>query len=130
MSGNTPSLSRHDDPNFWKSVQVDSEKAFREASSEKSEGVVTYEDARQKVKEAKDAGIPGMSEQEVFESYAKLIEMAEEQNPGAAAEGETMLSLTVPAREKQITLAGINTVLPTKKSEHDDDIVVMRRGLT
>ncbi|MBI4093752.1 hypothetical protein HY417_02205 [Candidatus Kaiserbacteria bacterium] len=130
MSSHTPSLSRHDDPAFWKSVQVDSEKAFREASSEKNEGVVTYEEARQKVKEAKDAGISGMSEENVYESYAKLIEMAEEQNPGAAAQGETMLSITVPAGEKQTTIAGINTVLPTKKSEHDDDIVVMRRGLT
>lgn len=129
MNDKTPSISRHNDPTFWKSVQVNSEKAFREASDKKNEGVVTYEEARQKVQEAKEAGIPGMSEDDVYESYSKLIEMAEEQNPGAEARGETMLSITVPAEEKVATIGNINTVLPTKKSEHNDDIIVMKRGL-
>lgn len=129
MNDKTPSISRHNDPTFWKSVQVNSEKAFREASEKKNEGAVSYEEARQKVREAKESGIPGMSEDNVFESYSKLIEMAEEQNPGAEARGDTMLSITVPTEEKEATIGNINTVLPTKKSEHDDDIVVMKKGL-
>ncbi|MBI2611009.1 hypothetical protein HYW60_03710 [Candidatus Kaiserbacteria bacterium] len=129
MNGGTPSLSRHDDPTFWKSVEVDSEGAFREASSEQNEGVVTYEQAKEKVREAREAGIPGMSENDVFESYSTLIEMAEEQNRGALERGETMLSLTAKVGEKEVTISGINVVLPTKKSGHDDDIVVMRKGL-
>lgn len=129
MNGSTPSLSRHDDPAFWKSVEVDSETSFREASSADNEGVVTYEKAKQKVQEAKKAGIPEMSENNVFESYSKLVAMAEKHNSDAAARGETMLSFTINVGDKEVTISDINTVLPTKKTGYDDDIVVMKKGL-
>lgn len=129
MNGGTPSLSRHDDPTFWKSVEVDSETSFREASSADSENVVTYEKAKQKVQEAKKAGIPEMSENNVFESYSKLVAMAEKHNSDAAARGETMLSFTINVGDKEVTISDINTVLPTKKTGYDDDIIVMKKGL-
>jgi len=128
MNNGTPSFSRHDDPTFWKSVEVDSETSFQEASDPDNEGVVTYEKAKQKVREAQDAGISGMSVNNIFESYSKLIKMAEEHNPGAIASGETVLSFTVMIKDKEVTISNINTALPAKKGEHDDDIVVMKKG--
>ncbi len=128
MSGGTPSFSRHD-PAFWKGVEVDSETSFREASNADNEGVVTYEKAKQKVQEAKQVGIPEMSENNVFESYSKLVAMAEKHNVDAVARGETMLSCTINVGEKEVTISDINTVLPAKKMEYDDDIVVMKKGL-
>jgi len=129
MNAGTPSFSRHDDPVFWKSVEVSSETSFREASKADNEDVVTYEKAKQKVQEAKKAGIPEMSENNVFESYSKLIAMAEKHSPDAVERGETMLSCTINVGEKEVTISDINTVLPAKKSERDDDIVVMKKGL-
>ncbi len=129
MSGETPSLSRHDDPTLWKSVEVNSESSFREASDAGGDDVVTYEEARQKVREAGNAGIPEMSENNVFESYSKLIKMAEEHNPNALAEGKTILSFTIMVKDKEVTISNINTVLPLKKGEHEEDIFVMRKGL-
>lgn len=120
--GENASLSRREDPKFWKSVEVDSDKSFQGASNPDAEDVVAYEEAREKVRAA------GMSEHDVFKSYSKLIEMAEEQNLEAVARGETLLkcTLTVDGKEKEIT---VNTALPAKQGEHDDLIIVMRKNL-
>jgi len=108
---------------------VDSDQSFRESSNKNNEGVVTYEQAAQKVKEAHAAGVPGMSESDFFRSYSRLVEMAEEMNQEAVARGETMLSITIKVGEKDVAITGINIVLPTKKAENDNDIVVMKKGL-
>lgn len=128
MGSGTPTLSRHNDPTFWKSAQVGSDKELREAGSAEGEGVVTYEYAKQKVHEAKEAGVPEMSEADVFGSYSKLIHKAERENPGAVAQGETTLSFSIIVDESEAMISGINTVLPTKKIGHYEDIVVMKRG--
>jgi len=55
--------------------------------------------------------------------------MAEQQNQDAVARGETMLSLTIKVGGKDVVVTGINIILPTKKAEHENDIVVMKKGL-
>ena len=126
--GSVAHSSRENDPTFWKSVEVDSEEAFRSAPP--SEGVVTYLEAAQKVSEAQDAGVRGMTDN-IFESYSKLIKLAEEQNTDLVASGDTELTLTLMVGKKdqqtEKTLT-INTALPTKRGEHDDKIIVMRKG--
>ena len=69
-----------------------------------------------------------MSENEVFESYSRLIKIAEENTPGAFARGETLLPCVVTFKDKQIDLGMIDTVLPTKKGENDDKIIVMKKN--
>lgn len=59
----------------------------------------------------------------------RLVDVAEKHNPGAIARGETMLSFTTKINDTEVTMTGINTVLPTKKTEHDENIVVMRKSL-
>lgn len=119
-SGEGASISRREDATFWKSVEVDSEESFRQASG--AEDVVSYEEAKQKVGDA------GFSESDVFKSYSKLIRMAEEQNPELLARGETLLPcrLTVDGKEIEIM---VNTALPAKAGEHDDAIIVMHKKL-
>jgi len=123
-------VSRHEDPNFWKKAEVNSEDSFRQASDAEDEDVVTYEDARRAVAEAEKAGVSGMSEDRVFESYSKLIEMAEkaDYNHSALADGETLLKLVITEEkngvvvEKEIT---VNTALPARTGQYDDTIFVM-----
>src|SRR3989344_2949421 len=126
--------SRHNDPTFWKSLEVDSDASFREASDPKNAGVITYEKAADMVAQAKKAGVQGMTDN-VFESYTLLIEEAEKQNPDRVARGETLLPLTITtgnrddknAKSTEITLL-INIVRPTKKGEHEDKMIIMRKG--
>lgn len=131
-SGNAH-VSKHEDPNFWKNAEVDSEESFKEASDKAEEGIVTYEEAREKVLEAKKAGVSGMHEERVFESYSRLTKMAEEQNTGAFAEGETKLMITLATKEGGVetsTELKINIALPVKKGLYEDTVFVMRKAHT
>jgi hypothetical protein len=118
-------LERRKGAEFWKTQEVDSESSFREASG--AEGAMTYEDAEKKVLEAKEKGVPGMQESDIFGSYSRLIKMAEEQRPEMLALGKTTLPLEVAVHGEIIDLGEINTVLPTKPGEHEDDVIVMRK---
>lgn len=120
--GGNASMSRHEEAGFWKNVEVDSEESFGKASNSEGEDVVTYQEAKEKVRVAR------MPETDVFKSYSKLIKMAEEQNPEAAARGETLLSCVVMIDGAEVKIT-INTALPAKNGEHDDDIIVMRKNL-
>src|SRR3989344_2483656 len=122
--------SRENDPTFWKNAEVDSDASFEIASGEGGEGVVTYTEAARKVNEAHDAGVAGMTD-DIFKSYKKLIEWAEKQNSELVARGETELPLTLmvskKGNEKEWSTT-INTLLPTKVGEHEDKMIVMRKG--
>jgi hypothetical protein len=123
--GDEASISRRDDPTFWKSVEVDSEEEFRNASTADTEGVASYAEAKEKVKEAREAGISGMHEENVLESYKKLVRLAEEQRQNSA--DETNLSYTTTKEGVELTIVGINAVLPTKKDERSEDIIIMKK---
>lgn len=126
--GASARLGRRDDPTFWESVTVHSDESFREAAGGE-EGVVTYAEAEQKVREAKEAGVPGMMSNNVFKSYTKLIEMAREKNPNLVARGETELPFSLIVKGETIDLGTLNTVLPLEASAADDEdtIIVMKK---
>ena len=105
---------------FWKNAEVSDEEL--RALKSKDEGVVTYEEAAKAVWEAFG------KKHDIVKEYKRLIEMVEEKNSAAVANGVTKFTYSIERDGKTIEVP-VKTVLPLKETSiRKDSFAIFKKN--